>query len=496
MFGINNILAQEINQEKLSKLTYDYSKDELTGKMPFDDYFKIIFKGIDPNNIYKAYLFEVKYEEDKLKVKTKNNLVQGPGVQLSTVAKRLQNLTINKNKEHKSSSQSIVSPLDPERTYVITVFKKNSDSNQLIFNNFFDMVSRPASVQDQINYFKDNIIPLRDNLDKFTIPISAFPSNFAGFIARITPILGFYNNPINQPNLNAIVIDPRITPAIISTIANSFKDKDLESKTFNEVMPMFLNGQNLKIQSFSFGMDNKVKIYNYDQRIINLKNNIKLLEKLKKEVETLQLIQNNGNINLFYTSFVINEINTLKSNLQSLVAFNVKLKNLVNAQLPEIILIHATTLGNDLKTSNSSALVPDVGIVNAVGYNSSGDIKYIARPYLGLNWHFSGINRTQYLREIPNLKFRHRWSVSVGITLGKIDTEDYEDFYNGISPTLGMNYRLTRQIRVGFGTLFVREKKPNPIVENTKVELAPYLSLSFDLGLFSEASKLTKLIGF
>lgn len=494
----NNVRAQEIDQEKLSELTYDYANDELTGKMPFDDHFKIIFKGINSNSVDKAYLFEIKYEKDKLQVKVKNKLTESKEILLSEVAQRFQNLSIKNNKKHKNSSQSIVSPLDPERTYVIALFKKNSDSNHSILNTFFDMVSRkvPATIQEQENYFKNKIIPLRDNLDKLTIPISAFPDNFQKFLERIKPITDFYSNPLNQPNLNVTDLDQRITPALISLIANDFKKLELESKTFNEVMPMFLNKQNGKIKSFCLGLDDKVKGYNYVQRIVNLKNNLKSLENLRKEVEALQLVQNNDNINLFYISFVLNEINTLKTNLQNLEKFNTELQDQVNMQLPEIILIHTTTLGNDLKTSNASSLVPDIGIVNALGYNSNGDLKYIGRPYLGLNWHFSGINRTQYLREIPNRKFRHRWSMSVGITLGKIDTEDYEDFYNGISPTLGMNYRFTRQIRGGIGTLFVREKNPNPIITNTKVELAPYLSLSFDLGLFSEASKLTKLIGF
>ncbi len=492
LFSINNIQAQKIDQEKLSKLTYDYAKDELTGKMPFDDYFKITFKGIKTSSIEKVYFFEI---ENNCAVKTKRNTVLGQGIQLSNAAKRFQNLKINKNKEDKNSSQSIVSPVDPERAYAITIIKKNSNSNHLAFNTLFDLIAKPASVTEQIKHFNDHILPLRDNLDKCEIPINAFPDAFPLFIAKISPIMAYYTNPANQPNLSTIAIDSSIPP-IISNVANSFKSKKLGSSSFNEIMPMFLNTETTKIQSLSLGIDDDVKHYNYDGRIMNLRNNIELLGKVKKEIEALQLVQNDATMRLFYTNFVVKEIGTLRSNLNKLIKFNTKLKKLVNDHLTEIILVHASTSGNDLKTYNSNVLVPDVGLVNAVAYNGDGDLKYIGRPYLGLNWHFSGINRNQYIRDIPNRKLRHRWSLAVGITLGKIDTEDYEDFYNGISPTFGINYRWTRQIRTGFGTLFVREKNSNPIVENTKVELAPYISLSFDLGIFSEASKLTKLIGF
>ncbi len=494
LISINTIKAQVIDQDQLAKITYDYNKDQLTGKMPFDDYFKIIYKGIEYKNITKVYLFELKYKKDILKVRTTRKARKGD--ELPDIARRFQNLTVSKSKESDHSSQSIVAPLDPERAYVITIFKKNSNSNHIVFNTFLDLVTKPASVEEQINFFNRNIIPLNDNLDKLTIPIGSFPNDFSNFVSKIAPILEFYNNPANQPDMNSITMDAVITPSLISIIANNFKTQEIKSKTFKEIMPMFLNDESGKIQSFSVGINDEVKAYNYSQRIAKLKSNIQVLENLKREIEELQLIQNDSNIQVFSSNFVIKAIKTLKSNLKNLTAFNSKLKNLINKYLPEIILMNATTLGNDLKTSNSSSLVPDVGLLNALGYNSKGDLKYIARPYLGLNWHFSGINRSQYLREIPNKKFRHRWSLSLGITLGKIDTEDYEDFYNGISPTIGMNYRLTRQIRIGGGTMLVREKNLNPIVENTKIEFAPYISMSFDLGLLSEASKLTKLIGF
>lgn len=495
LISIINIQAQEIDQEKLLKLTYDYTKDELKGKIPFDDYFKIVFKGIKPKSITKVYFFEIKNKVNKCSVETRKSIAPNEGMPLSSVARRFQDLKISANKEDKNSSQSIISPVDPERAYVMTIIKENSTTNHLTYNSFFDLVTKPASVIDQTQYFNDNIIPLRDNLDKCEIPINSFPRKFNAFIEKIAPIVAYYTNPSKLPNLTTIGIDQGIIP-IIPNVANALKDKKLEDSAFKEVLPIFLNSENAKIQAFSLGIDDKVKKHNYDQRIVKLKNNIKTLEKVKEEIEALQLLQNDANIRFFYKNFVVSEMKTLKSNLQKLVTFNTVLKELVNTHLPEIILIHASTLGNDLKTSNSNSLVPDVGLVNAISQSSGGDLKYIGRPYLGLNWHFSGINRKQYLREIPNMKFRHRWSVAVGITIGKIDTDEYEDFYNGISPTIGMNYRLTRQIRTGVGTLLVREKNLNPILTDTKVALAPYLSLSFDIGLFQEASKLTKLIGF
>lgn len=492
---MNAAYGQGIEQDQLSKITYDYTKDNLSGKMPFDQYFKVIFKGIKTADIEKVYFFEIQYENgNKCVVRTSEEL--NHGVKLPDAAVRFQDLEINKHKEDENSSESIVMPIDPERAYMMTIFKKNSDANHLIVNEYLYRDKSGATSVELNNFFKDDILPLKHNLDECYIGIDAFPSDYSDFITKIAPLVTFYTNPANAPSLTLISLDSIIDAEYISKIANKFKSEEIESNSFKEIMSMFLSGDAERIKSFSHGTNDKVKPFDYNKRLLKLKENISTMENLKKEVETLQLIQNNDSIDSFYRNFVTKELKVLRDNQKNLSKFNGDLKSNVNKYLPEIILVSASTLGNNLETSNSSSLIPDVGLVNALGYNTKGDLKYIGRPYLGLNWHFSGINRSQYLREIPNKKFRHRWSVAIGITLGKIDTEDYEDFYNGISPTLGFNYRLTRQIRAGFGTLFVREKNPNPIVTDTKVELAPFLSVSFDLGLFNEASKLTKLIGF
>ena len=496
---LNALRAQQIDQNKMSTLTYDYSKDVLSGKIPFDDYFRIVFKGIKANEIYSVELFEVKYEKNSGSLIVKSNIKKDdyyPGIALSDVALRYQDLKISKNKENKGSSQSIVAPLDPERSYVMAIHKENSEINHLVFNEFLSLVTKPASVDEQIAFFDNHILSLQDNLDKVKIDFFSFSTEFDGFIKKIDPVLKFYKDSNNHPTINNLSLDPAITGTVITTVAQYFKPQDIDNPTFKQVVPMFLNSETSKINSFSSGNTSSTQPHDYAKKISNLKANIALLEKLKAEVEALQLVQNDTNINDFYSKFILKSLTIMKSNLTSMVKFNTDLKKEINKVVPELILISTTTLGSDIKVSNSQSLIPDVGILNAWGYNSDGRLKYIGRPYLGLNWHFSGINRSQYLREIPNEKFRHRWSLAVGITLGKIDTEDYEDFYNGISPTLGMNYRLTRQIRAGIGTLIVRQKRRNPLNDNSKVELAPYTSISFDLGLFNEASKLTKLVGF
>ncbi|MGV6832519.1 MAG: hypothetical protein ACWA5P_13275 [bacterium] len=497
-------LDPRIDQDQIAEITYDYTKDELTGSMPFDDYFKIIYKGIDPSAIKEVHLFEINYkDDDPLKFNVKEEDIE-PRTNLFSVAQRYQSLKVTKNKEHKNSSQSIVAPLDPERIYMFVIIKKNSDSNHLVINKYLDAASESPveyrfpmqsliiRIPLQVIYFYKDLIPLKDNLEKVDIPVAAFLNDYSAFQAQTKNLNDYYKNTDYKPVLNDI---NSIATSTILSVSSAFKTHEVKANSFNQIMPMFINSENAKIKALSQGL-NQIKKYDYDGRIKQIKNSIQVLEKLKSETEALQLLQNTTDVNLFYSNFVINAIKTLNENLGKLQRFNSFLKLYVDRHIPEIIFIDAITLGHDLKTSNSSTLVPDVGLVNAVGYTSEGNYRYIGRPYLGINWHFAGINRSQYLREIPNRKFRHRWSLALGITLGKIDTEEFEDFYNSISPTIGMNYRLTRQIRAGAGLLFVRKKNQNPIVNNSKVTTAPYVSVTLDLGLLSEASKLTKLIGF
>ncbi|WJJ96350.1 hypothetical protein [Algibacter luteus] len=275
----------------------------------------------------------------------------------------------------------------------------------------------------------------------------------------------------------------------IRKLLKLFKDKEVSHKYFLKISDIFLKNENEKRKDFFYGTLSKDN-FNYHKRLKKLKENLAIIDSLKIEAKELYLTVDD----LIATSFyeVINDtyIKKLKKNKDVLEKKNKLIIGYLEHRHPISVLIAAKSGSGSLKTENSKSLITDFGFVNAFAHNYEGDIKYIARPYFGLNWHFGGINKEQKFKDIKDKDFRHRWSLNVGVTVGKINEVGYRDFYNGVSPMLGINYRIDRQVRFGLGTLFVRENDPNPIVENSTVQFAPYASISFDFDLFGYVTKL------
>lgn len=405
--------------------------------------------------------------------------------------------------ESKTTSTTFVKPLEPEKLYEIALIKNNSMSNILVYHSFLNEyiklikdgnLDKKDSIQLK-KLFKSKIIPLKNNTADREILISSISNEFKFFLNKINNITSFVQQ-VEIPKADNIISYNNISKDL-SHIGNVFYQKKIDITLFSSTLSVFFNNDSLAIKDFSEGkVKQKVKGFDYETRLTNLKNNSLSLKKIKSDIDKLRISMNDSIINQFYDKFITKAIKTLESNIKNINIYHSKIKNLINQTLPEILLISGATQSNDLKTANSNALIADIGLVNGMAFNSDGETKYLFRPVLGLNWHIRGINKNQPLNQINNRKFRHFCSLYLGLTIGGINTDDYEDLYNSISPILGINCRLTRQIRVGVGSIFLREKNINPILDKNKVVMAPYLSMSFDVGLFGEAQKLISKIGF
>jgi hypothetical protein len=83
--------------------------------------------------------------------------------------------------------------------------------------------------------------------------------------------------------------------------------------------------------------------------------------------------------------------------------------------------------------------------------------------------------------------WRHRTSVTVGITVTNLKAEDETRFENLLgersSLFAGMGVRVTKSIRLGGGLVFFLKNDPNPLVTDRSLAVTPYFSFSFDLDL-------------
>ncbi|WP_299110459.1 hypothetical protein [uncultured Winogradskyella sp.] len=491
---LNRIYSQDIvKPNQTEEIIYDYSTKKIDGNLPFDLQLNFIVKNLSVDKIITGQIYEVGYKKGKrfIKYTIKDTL--------GAKTAKTKELSFYPSPSLKNSSTTAVNPLGPGRLYEIILFVKNSRENNLVYNEFLNLYSIDSKNKDVLKTFYINkILKLRGNVAQRKHEIVSFPSDYSKFLERISNVLGFVDNN-SVPKAQIFNRDSTlVTNNIIRNIGNKMIKNKLNFKLYSKVLDKFLNNEDDEIAAFSSGKTYDTKAFDYSKQILNIKQSIKDIEDLFNEIAILRTSQNHSDLDKFRTHFLMEAKKVLSNNIVALKTYNMNLIKGLNDSLPELVVISAGTEHDNLKTANASSIIIDLGLMNAFANTNEGDIKFIARPYIGLNFHFSGINRKQKLNQIIDKKFRHRFSLALGITVGEIDTDDFEDLYNKISPTLGLNFRVDRQIRLGVGSLFLRKKNPNPILNSTKLTLAPYASISFDLGIFgdSNAGSFIKKIGF
>ena len=110
-------------------------------------------------------------------------------------------------------------------------------------------------------------------------------------------------------------------------------------------------------------------------------------------------------------------------------------------------------------------------------------------PYFGANFYLRPVNRNVPLRVLRSsrvMNWRHRWSITVGLTLKSIKEDDVrDDLFNNQALVLGIGWRLTDVVRLNGGVLVFKEEDPNPLIDDTELAVSPYFGISWDWDLQS-----------
>ena len=134
----------------------------------------------------------------------------------------------------------------------------------------------------------------------------------------------------------------------------------------------------------------------------------------------------------------------------------------------------------DVMSEKTPYLGVDVGLVFAPSVLS-------VFAYQGFNIYLVPVNKSTALSSFKNRdKFLKRFSIYLGITqnLTKSNYKRYENLIDGTGSMLaGCGWRLSRIWRVNVGALLYLQKDKNPIVDNTKLNASPTISLSIDINV-------------
>lgn len=116
-------------------------------------------------------------------------------------------------------------------------------------------------------------------------------------------------------------------------------------------------------------------------------------------------------------------------------------------------------------------------------------------PYIGANFYFRPINTNlsmAELRRMDRMTAWHKWSVTVGLTMGSIaQTGRFDDSLDSKGLLLGLGYRMSDVARLSAGAVVIRAQNSDPLISETNIETTPYISLSIDF----DAAKALKSLG-
>jgi len=184
-------------------------------------------------------------------------------------------------------------------------------------------------------------------------------------------------------------------------------------------------------------------------------------------------------------SSVINALKAIDKRIMVLKNTFTKIRGQINGQQrlfsAELAYGGTTPNGEDLQTSSGHYIIADLGIAN-VGTFVNNRFGYIARPYLGVNFSFIAIDKSQPLINIENKRFLHKLSAVIGLTTVSLSQQGTYDLISNMSVVTGLAYRISRGVRFTFGVLVYKVDNANPVLPQ-KVTVGPMAALSLDLDI-------------
>lgn len=502
--------GQDVPDRSESKeVIIDLDKRSISEDLPFDRYFDIKLKGNNLRLRPNIHIWRVKYIGDSVRVplafkkkikkslkesneKTEKKTEEKTGEE--DLSQEISNLKkdaskrnyISKKINFKTNTINDVPPLLPNNLYEI-IFLNYLTDKQL--STLYKIVEEYDSDIEKALKIYEKEFKSVDEGRRYIVPHQSMPSYSSIHQKNLKDTISKYEN------VPIISFSPISANVILSSIGSLMANNDLKIDSYSlmtlELMDNESNLDELILGLRKIGEKKKAELHQYIERHQILTYNKSFLDSVAVDLKKLISIDNTTLAFNFYNSDFKELYKAIDDNLQHIEKLNGAIKKYCESIFNYTIAINTNTFSDKIKERNAQYLVTDFGWLNAFPKNNNGDIKYIGRPYLGVNWHFGGIDKDQDLDKIVNKNFwRHNFSLAIGITIGKIDEGDFEDLFNGLSPSIGCNIRFSKQVRFGFGGLLLRERDVNPILDRKPVEVAPYFNLTVDLSLSEQLGKI------
>lgn len=500
-YGQDKIIDQGL---KTIKIDLDSPKD--LKKFPFDENFLIEMVSENNKLIDSVAYYEAVYINGKTILNNKRlrryarklpyskNLDSSNYMPLPLQKGDFKYFKINSSASSPQIYRGLLEPLDPDKIYEFLITKKLNEKQVNLIYEILKLVEND-SVDFAERLFNEKLKPLDDNSDYYILA----PESMGSF-EFLRDSLSIEINRLYSELSNFETEPQSIDNEDIEKYMLMLGSQKISSKEFSETMFGFTNiGGEDNMQVFqglrAIGSDSLADVKDYGLRKENIKKSIKKLRDVDNQFKKLITHKATDTIlPAFYSDNIVKMRTSLVHNDSLISVVAKKANNIISKYYSFTDVVTNSTISKQSKETGLAYLVADIGFVNAFGKDQANQLEYIGRPYIGLNWHITGYNKEKKISQLAQKRFWTRFSLSFGITVGDIDEGGYEDLFGAVSPSVGLNMRLAKNVRLGTGILLFRYNR-NPIVSKEGLAPLPYLSLSFDSNFFKEFAIFNTIFG-
>ena len=491
--------AQDVfNEQGLPVVTIDLDKGTVSGEFPFDEYVKIQVTSKNNKLESSVSMFEVVYVRE---TKVIDNKQLRKRVRRSKRGKDLKplefvvnpiDISLKLSQNSSSVYEGIVPPLLPDRSYELIFIKQLSAKESEAFYTALNLISEGESAKaEKVFNTKIKVLDNQSNRQMKLNVMQSFEYLEAVLYPQLDGLLcsdngSFENSPTTVSN------------TLIEKYTGLLNAKKISTTEFAEAMYGYTkaggeDNQEVLLGLRAIGSDTLVKTIEIEKRKKNIKKSFAEIQKLEKHFRTLiSHHATDTDLATFHNDVILTLKNSVKKNDSIINSLSKSATKLISTYYSYSAPVTNNTISKQDSDGKLAYLVPDVGFVNAWGKDNVGDIEYIGRPYVGLNWHVTGYNKNKKLSQLAQKRVWSRFSASAGITLGEIDEGGYEDLFSGVSVAAGLNMRVAKNVRIGVGSLLLRYNR-NPIVDKEGLAVLPYFSVSFDNKFFGDFAILQRI---
>ncbi|WP_149242985.1 hypothetical protein [Dyadobacter sp. 32] len=277
---------------------------------------------------------------------------------------------------------------------------------------------------------------------------------------------------------------------------------------------LVLFGENLRTKSsyIAFGYTPlnyaadfpKIDPINEEKRIANLDSTIRYFTTFKDIVSELS-IYDPVNFAALKKSLVA-QIGLLQKNRDILKTASKQMASIFENQL-EARWLTGNSGAKDLQAQGKNYFSMLAGIAYGAAKTNSGEIVQIPKLFLGLNINFRALNKD--LRPLKDSKRNakadtaalltrrdiwHFVGLNVGLTLGPMKNNQFDNFYANTSLTIGPSVRVSRLFRVSAGPMFLNRTQKNPLSDQKKATMGGYVSIALDIDFLEPVTRIVNMV--